>query len=225
MFKCTWNEAGIIHTDPKKKGPPPLFLKPLKWPSALINICFLSIKNIQLWHYNLKTIFNQLHYPSGWGNKMRISRTDIFSTSRHYFVFLVHKITVLDTKKHLKQKWWQNLGYKYDKGTEVWKLIQREILYKQQISNGFYLHARDNISEKFMCFDWRCHRLNEQPHDKTNKMICPLSKNSPSLIRVFAVRMKKPWFLSYPLSTQRRLWSDWVQSFCWFCHEGLKCWK
>ena len=32
----------------------------------------------------------------------------------------------------------------------------------------------------------------------------------PSLIRVFAVRMKKAWFLSYPLSAQRRLWSDWA---------------
>ena len=62
----------------------------------------------------------------------------------------------------------------------------------------------------------------------------------PSLIRVFAVRTKKPWVLSYLLSAQRRLWSDWVdaqaavslrqahihfvgfvmswlKSFCWFC--------
>ena len=31
----------------------------------------------------------------------------------------------------------------------------------------------------------------------------------PSLIRVFAVRVKKLWTLSYPLSAQRRLWSDW----------------
>ena len=30
----------------------------------------------------------------------------------------------------------------------------------------------------------------------------------PSLIRVFAVCMKKAWVLSYPLSAQRRLWSD-----------------
>ena len=45
---------------------------------------------------------------------------------------------------------------------------------------------------------------NEPPHDKTN--------NSPSLIRVFAVHMKKAWVLSYPLSTQRRLWSDWVDA-------------
>ena len=51
----------------------------------------------------------------------------------------------------------------------------------------------------------------------------------PSLIRVFAVRMKKSWVLSYSLSAQQRLWSDWAdaeadlrlwwaQSLCWFCH-------
>ena len=34
----------------------------------------------------------------------------------------------------------------------------------------------------------------------------------PSLIRVFAVRMKKHWVLSYALSTQRRLWSDWADA-------------
>ena len=36
--------------------------------------------------------------------------------------------------------------------------------------------------------------------------------HSPSLIRVFAVRMKKPWVLSYPLSARRRLWSDWADA-------------
>ena len=34
----------------------------------------------------------------------------------------------------------------------------------------------------------------------------------PSLIRVFAVRMKKAWVLSYPMSAQRRLRSDWVDA-------------
>ena len=34
----------------------------------------------------------------------------------------------------------------------------------------------------------------------------------PSLIRVFAVHMKKHWVLSYPLSAQRRLWSDWADA-------------
>ena len=71
-------------------------------------------------------------------------------------------------------------------------------------------------------------------------MTCAPSKNShqpehpPSLFRVFAVRMKKTWVLSYPLSTQRRLWSDladaqaylslrWAhRSFCWFCCAGAQ---
>ena len=49
----------------------------------------------------------------------------------------------------------------------------------------------------------------------------------PSLIRVFAVRMKKPWVLSYPLSAQRRLWSDWADaqadlSLCW-AHTHFVC--
>ena len=46
----------------------------------------------------------------------------------------------------------------------------------------------------------------EPPHDKTNKMACAPSEDSdqtghpPSLIRVFAVHMKKVWDLSYSLS-------------------------
>ena len=43
--------------------------------------------------------------------------------------------------------------------------------------------------------------------------VMPLWKNPPSLIRVFAVRMKKAWVLSYPLRAQRRLWSDWADAF------------
>ena len=66
----------------------------------------------------------------------------------------------------------------------------------------------------------------EPPRDKTNKMACAPSEDSdqlghsPSLIRVFTVRMKQAWVLSYPLSAQRRLWSDWADaqadlSLCW----------
>ena len=57
----------------------------------------------------------------------------------------------------------------------------------------------------------------------------------PSLIRVFAVRMKKAWVLGYPLSAQRRLiklggcpcWSESLlgaQSFCWSCHVLAHIW-
>ena len=58
----------------------------------------------------------------------------------------------------------------------------------------------------------------EPPQDKTNKMVCAPSEDSdqprhpPSLIRVFTVHMKKPWFLSYLLSTQRRFLSDWADA-------------
>ena len=38
------------------------------------------------------------------------------------------------------------------------------------------------------------------------------SGHPPSLIRVIAVRMKKAWVLSYPLSAKRRLWSDWADA-------------
>ena len=52
----------------------------------------------------------------------------------------------------------------------------------------------------------------------------------PSLIRVFAVHMKKAWVLSYHWAHSED-WSDWAdaqadlslrwahRSFCWFCHE------
>ena len=48
---------------------------------------------------------------------------------------------------------------------------------------------------------------NEPPHDKTNNMAVrpvktQLSLGMPSLIRVFVVRMKKAWVLSYPLRPQ-----------------------
>ena len=66
----------------------------------------------------------------------------------------------------------------------------------------------------------------EPPHDKTNKVACVPSEDSdqsghpPSLVRVFVVRTKKAQVLSYLLSAQRRLWSDWADaqadlSLCW----------
>ena len=51
-------------------------------------------------------------------------------------------------------------------------------------------------------------------NDKSYKMTCAPSEDSDhpghptSLMRVFAVRMKKAWVLSYPLSAQRRLLSE-----------------
>ena len=53
-----------------------------------------------------------------------------------------------------------------------------------------------------------------------------LPDHPPSLIRVIAVRMKKHWVLSYPLSALRRLWSAWADIGHWpillFCLFVLK---
>ena len=57
----------------------------------------------------------------------------------------------------------------------------------------------------------------EPPHDKTNKIHARPAKTQISLgicpvWSVFAVSMKKAWVLSYPLSAQRSLWSDWANA-------------
>ena len=83
--------------------------------------------------------------------------------------------------------------------------------------------------------------LIEPSHDKTNKMACAPSGDSdqpehpPSLIRVFDVRIKQTWVLSYPLSAQRGLCSDWADAqpdlslhwehshFVCFVMRRLKC--
>ena len=54
-------------------------------------------------------------------------------------------------------------------------------------------------------------------HDKINKVsLCPaktqISLGICPVWLVFAVHMKKPWVLSYPLSALRRLWSDWADA-------------
>ena len=58
---------------------------------------------------------------------------------------------------------------------------------------------------------WAASRQNQQngsaPSDDSDQPGHP-----PSLIRDFAVRMKKAWVLSIPLSAQRRLWSDWADA-------------
>ena len=61
-------------------------------------------------------------------------------------------------------------------------------------------------------FMWM-HCKYEPRHDKANKISLRPAKTRISLgihsvWSVFTVRMKKAWVLSYPLSAQRRLWSD-----------------
>ena len=77
---------------------------------------------------------------------------------------------------------------------------------------------------------FRHHHLSCHMTKPTNRRL--RSAWASSLFRVFTVRMKNHWVLSYPLSALRRLWSDWVdaqavlslhwihRSFCWFYHEA-----
>ena len=107
--------------------------------------------------------------------------------------------------------------------------VALELVQATKDNHGIFL-AQDCISK------------DESPHDKTNKMnVCPVTpvKTQISLSicpvwSVFADRMKKALVLSYPLSAQQRLWSDWADaqadlSLCWaqmpfcsFCHEAAQ---
>ena len=75
----------------------------------------------------------------------------------------------------------------------------------------------------------------EPGNAKTNTIACALSENSdqpehpPSMIGVFAVRMKNAMGHSYSLSAQQKLSTDWADALvylslclahmlvCWFC--------
>ena len=89
------------------------------------------------------------------------------------------------------------------------------------ISNNFGHLVTDSLYA-IWALAWQNQHNEWAPSENSDQPGHPLS-----LIRVFAVRMKKPWVLSYTLSSQRRLWSDWADwsesslgahSFCWFCH-------
>ena len=94
----------------------------------------------------------------------------------------------------------------------------------------------------FMQFKTNRHiaKENDPRHDKTIKMSVRPAKTQISLgicpiWSVFAVRMKKAWVLSYPLSALRRLCSDWADAqadvslrwaqshFVGFVMSWLKC--
>ena len=119
-----------------------------------------------------------------------------------------------------------------------WTCHFRVFLATDSTSLRFIFFIDFEFSCIALCF-YAIIAIKYEPHrDKTNKMACAPSEDSdqpwhpPSLIRVFAVRLKKARILSYPLSAQRRLWSDWADAqadlslrwahmpFCWFCHDA-----
>ena len=92
-----------------------------------------------------------------------------------------------------------------------------DVIYEEQL----YLESQSGTArlDKFThCLLVKCSVEVSTKLKLTNKQIWAATWQNqqndfpPSLIRVFAVRMKKAWVLSYPLSAQWRLWSDWVDA-------------
>ena len=76
------------------------------------------------------------------------------------------------------------------------------IVRKSKIIEGSQLQILSNKSNVWAA-TWPNQQIDCAPSEDSDQPGHP-----PSLIRVFAVHMKKAWVLSYPLSAQRRLWSD-----------------
>ena len=101
-----------------------------------------------------------------------------------------------------------------------------EILFPSRLSNVNSYH-----SLIFWAVTWQNQQSDCAPSEGLDQPGHPLSLirvfavlvqpgHPPSLIRVYAIRMRKAWVLRYPLSAQRRLWSDWADaqadlSICW----------
>ena len=100
-----------------------------------------------------------------------------------------------------------------------------------RIFRKFTLHVTSSSSASFSiaiigvwATTWQNQQNERAPSEDSDQ-----PGHTPSLNRVFALRMKKAWVLGYPMSAQRRLWSDWgwcpgwsesslgTHSFCWFC--------
>ena len=68
------------------------------------------------------------------------------------------------------------------------------------------------------CDHWRQKPSYEPQRDKTNKMSVSPAKTQirlgirPVWSESSLVRMKQHWVISFPLSAQRRLWSDWADA-------------
>ena len=72
---------------------------------------------------------------------------------------------------------------------------------------------RQSNSNEYPQHNWAASWQN-QKYDCSPSEDSDQPRHRPSLITVFAVRMKKPWVLSFTSSAQRRLWSDWAQADC-----------
>ena len=78
---------------------------------------------------------------------------------------------------------------------------------KQNHTFWMYRKYPTNLDSKKWAASWQNQQCGCAPSEDSDQ-----PGHSPRLIRVFAACMKKLWVPSYPLSAQRRLWSDWADA-------------
>ena len=93
--------------------------------------------------------------------------------------------------------------------------IKHNLKLSSVIENAYRCHPSYNLKrwildgkrKNKLAASWQNQQCGCAPSEDSDQ-----PEHPPSLIRVFAVRMKKAWALIYPLSAQRRLWSDWADA-------------
>ena len=112
--------------------------------------------------------------------------------------------------------------------------FQNFFFFLSVLSFPWFSLVLHNLSYTPLSDPWNRSKMN-MSRNMTKATKCAPSEDSdqpghpPSLVGAFAVRMKKAWVLSFPLSAQRRLirlgrcpgWYEsslGAHSFCWFCH-------
>ena len=123
-----------------------------------------------------------------------------------------------DQPVHLHSLIWVRVfRYPYEEDSDHW-LLKSALCFEYALRSHamlLVLSCSGSLMSQFcflqLCCIWAATWQNQQsecaPSEDSDQLGHP-----PSLIRVFAIRMKKPWVLSYPMSAQRRLWSDWADA-------------
>ena len=86
------------------------------------------------------------------------------------------------------------------------KLFHRGLSWIWRCTQLCYREPK-NIARNIWAASWQNQENDSVPREDSDQPGHP-----PSLTRVFDVCMKKAWVLSYPLSTKRKLWSDWADA-------------
>ena len=82
-------------------------------------------------------------------------------------------------------------------------------LHKYECGNLFsWIYSNVLVDGEIWSATWQNQQNECAPSEDSDQQ----PGHQPSLIRVFAVRMKKSWVLSYPVSAHRRLWSGWADA-------------